>query len=182
MQTTASKIGLKALAYALAFQGVKEQPAGSNHGPDVYRKVDTVTSVRGGIDFWCYQANGIRGGYPWCAAFATYAFKWAGRTIGDARRASVGFFEAWGREHGYLVKRPFRGDLVCYRFDSDNWPDHIGIVERVLALPRGGRPILVRVIEGNTAFGDDANGGKVMLRTRRASRCQFVRIPDGPAV
>lgn len=134
----------------------------------------------GGIDFWCEQANGLRGGYPWCAAFATYAFEWAGRKIGDARRASVGFFEAWARDRGMLVDRPYRGDLVCYRFDKDNWPDHIGIVERVLSLPKGGRPFLIRVIEGNTSFGDDANGGKVMLRTRLASRCRFVRIPDRP--
>ncbi len=137
-QVKASKIGLRALSYAEAFVGVKEQPSGTNHGPNVWRKINNRAKVKGGIDFWCERANGIAGGYPWCSAFATYCFEWAGRKIGDARRASVGFFEDWGRQHGYLVTRPFRGDLVCYRFDSDNWPDHIGIVQKVLALPGGG--------------------------------------------
>jgi hypothetical protein len=177
-QKTASRIGLAALEYGLAFLGVKEHPAGSNHGPDVRRRDAKGRSRLGGIDYWCFQANGIRGGYPWCSAFATSCFRAAGRTVGDARRASVGFFENWANDNGYLVNRPFRGDLVCYRFDADNWPDHIGIVHKVLALPRGGRPFLIRVLEGNTSYGDNANGGKVMLRTRWASRCRFVRIPD----
>ena len=179
-QVKASRIGLAALEYGLAFVGVKEQPANSNHGPTVWRRDAKGRSRRGGIDYWCFRANGIRGGYPWCAAFATGCFREAGRVIGDARRASVGFFEAWASQHGYLVKRPYRGDLVCYRFDSDDWPDHIGIVERVLALPGGGKPFLIRVLEGNTSYGDNANGGKVMLRTRLAYRCRFVRIPDAP--
>lgn len=179
-QKTASKIGLEALEYGLLFVGVSEQPPRSNHGPHLRRKDRHGKWWVGGIDYWCKQANGIPGGYAWCAAFATGCFEAVGRTIGDARRASVGFFEDWARQHGYLVARPFRGDLVCYRFDRDDWPDHIGIVERVLSLPRGGRPFLIRVLEGNTSFGDDANGGKVMLRTRLASRCRFVRIPDDP--
>lgn len=179
-QVGASNIGLAALEYGLAFLGVKEQPAGSNHGPTVHRRDKRGRTRVGGIDYWCERANSIRGGYPWCAAFATGCFEAAGRKIGDARRASVGFFEEWARQHGYLVARPFRGDLVCYRFDRDDWPDHIGIVERVLSLPRGGRPFLIRVLEGNTSYGNDANGGKVMLRTRLAARCRFVRIPDDP--
>jgi hypothetical protein len=179
-QVGASKIGLRALSYAEAFVGVKEQPSGTNHGPSVWRNLDKRgNKVKGGIDFWCERANGVAGGYPWCSAFATYCFEWAGRKIGDARRASVGFFEEWGGQHGYVVKRPFRGDLVCYRFDSDNWPDHIGIVQKVLALPGGGKPFLIRTVEGNTSMTSNDNGGKVMVRTRLAYRCRFVRIPDG---
>jgi hypothetical protein len=177
-QKGASKIGLKALTYGRLFLGVKEHPAGSNHGPDVYRRDKKGRKWKGGIDYWCYKANGIRGGYPWCSAFAAYCFEIAGRKIGDARRASVGFLEAWGAARGYEVKRPYRGDLVCYKFDSDNWPDHIGIVDKVIALPRGGRPFFIRALEGNTSAGNDANGGQVQLRYRWASRCKFVRIPD----
>ena len=175
---TPSWPGLRALEYAQAFVGLSEQPPNSNHGPLVSRQLRSGQMVRGGIDFWCAHANGVRGGYPWCAAFATYAYEFAGHKIGDARRASVGYFEAWARRHGYLVSRPVRGDLVCYRFDADDWPDHIGIVQRVLALPRGGRPFLIRAVEGNTAYGDNANGGKVMVRTRYARRCRFARIPE----
>jgi hypothetical protein len=177
-QKTASKVGLAALEYGLLFKGVKEHPAGSNHGPDVRRKDKRGSWQKGGIDYWCHLANGIRGGYPWCSAFATGCFHEVGRVIGDARRASVGFFEAWARQQGDLVTRPFRGDLVCYRFDSDNWPDHIGIVYKVISMPRSGKPFLIRVLEGNTSLTNNSNGGQVMLRTRWASRCQFVRIPD----
>lgn len=177
-QKSASKIGLKALEYAMAFLGVSEQPPGSNHGPNVWRKMKSGERVKGGINYWCETANGIPGGYPWCSAFATSSFRHAGRIIGDARRASVGFFEGWAAKYGYIVTRPYRGDLVCYRFDSDNWPDHIGIVEKVISLPLGGKPFLIRVVEGNTSMTSNDNGGKVMLRTRWAYRCRFVRIPD----
>src|SRR5574337_552714 len=175
-QKGASKIGLKAVIYAQAFVGVSEQPPGSNHGPPLVRQDVNGVVRQGGIDFWCKTANGIPGGYPWCSAFATTAFKMAGRVIGDPRRASVGFFEAWASKHGYLVTRPYRGDLVCYRFDADNWPDHIGIVQKVLRLPRLGTPFLIRTVEGNTSMSSNDNGGKVMVRTRWAYRCKFVRI------
>jgi CHAP domain-containing protein len=177
-QHKASKRGLRALEYGLLFLGVKEQPAGTNHGPSVRRRDKKGKWWTGGIDYWCYLANGVRGGYPWCAAFATSCFKETGTLIGDARRASVGFFEAWAKREGDLVTRPYRGDLACYRFDSDDWPDHIGIVHRVLALPGSGKPFLIRVLEGNTSLTNNSNGGQVMLRTRWAYRCRFVRIPD----
>lgn len=177
-QQAASRIGLKALTYAELFVGVEEQPPGSNHGPDVRRRDVLHKWWKGGIDYWCYLANGVRGGYPWCAAFACGAFEAAGRKIGPPQRASVGYFEAWAKQHGYLVGRPYRGDLVCYRFDSDNWPDHIGIVQKVLSTPVKGKPFLIRVVEGNTSLTSNDNGGKVMVRTRLASRCKFVRIPD----
>jgi CHAP domain len=179
-QHTASKPGALALEYAMLFRGVKEQPAGSNHGPDVWRTDRRGKRWRGGIDYWCTLANGLHGGYPWCAAFATAAFRLTGRTVGDARRASVQYFEQWAKIQGDLVTRPFRGDLVCYDWNADNWYDHIGIVQRVLSLPAHGRPFLIRAIEGNTSLGNDSNGGQVMLRTRWASHCRFVRIPDHP--
>lgn len=171
-QKKASQVGYEALQRAKEFLGVKEQPPNSNRGPYDYQ-------LKGGIDDWCRRANGLVG-YPWCSAFVCAMFSDVGRKITEPRRASVGFLEQWAKENGYLVDRPFRGDLVCYRFDSDNWPDHIGIVERVLSLPRGGRPYLIQAIEGNTSYGDDANGGKVMRRVRLASRCKFIRIPDRP--
>lgn len=164
----------------MLFRGVKEQPAGSNHGPDVWRKDARGKQWKGGIDYWCHLANGIRGGYPWCSAFATSAFYLTGREIGDARRASVQYFELWAKAQGDLVTRPFRGDLVCYDWNADNWYDHIGIVQRVLALPTAKAPLLIRAIEGNTSLGNQSNGGQVMLRTRYASHCRFVRIPDPP--
>lgn len=158
---------------AKVFVGVKEQPPGSNHGPYDIDK-------RGGIDSWCYRANGIRGGYPWCAAFVCAMSEDCGYKIPEPRRASVGFLEAWAASVGKLVRRPLRGDLICYRFDVDNWPDHIGIIDRVISLrwSRSGDFIgVVRTIEGNTARGNDADGGQVQVRWRRCSgREKFIRL------
>jgi len=163
----------RALARATLFLGVKEYPAGSNRGPDTYR-----AGKIGGIDNWCRRANGLVG-YPWCSAFACAMFSDVGRPIPDPRRASVGFLEAWAAKFGYLVVRPFRGDLVCYRFDSDNWPDHIGFVERVLAVRWRSRRFVgwVKTIEGNTSHGNDANGGQVQRRYRWLDgRQKFIRV------
>lgn len=158
---------IRALGKAREYVGVKEHPPGSNRGPD--------------IDRWCKWANG-QVGYPWCAAFACGMVREACELIvPDPRRASVGFLEAWAEKVGSLLKpgtRPRRGDWICYRFDSDDWPDHIGIVLRVYAIGWAGRYAYgrVRTIEGNTSAGDDANGGQVQIRYRDVRRVKFIRL------
>lgn len=158
------KVRLGALERAKSYLGVKEHPPGSNHGPQ--------------IDRWCKWANGIPGGYPWCAAFACGMFHEVGHPIKYPKQASVGFLESWAKQNGYMVKRPFKGDLVCYRFDADNWPDHMGFVEKVLAVKWFGGKFVgtIKTIEGNTSAGNDANGGQVQRRYRSASRCTFIRV------
>lgn len=143
-----------ALKVAVSQLGVTEDPAGSNSGPRVNEYL---------------RSTGLGPGYPWCMAFVHWCFKKAGVDLGGG--ASVGNFEAWGKQHGALVVNPQPGDIVCYRFDADNWPDHVGIVETVSTDKS------IHTIEGNTAYGNDANGGKVMRRIRRINRCSFVRIP-----
>lgn len=168
---------LRALLRAKKFVGVKERPAGSNRGPLV-----TIDHITGGIDVWCRRANGLVG-YPWCAAFVCAMFGDIGYPISYPKRASVGFLMAWAAEQGFEVARPLRGDLICYHFDSDNWLDHIGFVDRVLAVRWRGKAFAgyIRTVEGNTASGNDANGGQVQIRYRWVSRCRFIRIP-GPGV
>jgi hypothetical protein len=155
----------KALEVAQRFIGVRENPAGSNNG------------------FWVgkflREGGGIEPPAPWCAAFVCYCYKVAGRPLTFPNRASVGFFRAWMEKNGYLVDRPLKGDIVCYNFDSDDWPDHIGIVERVLALRWRDRLFVgwIQVVEGNTSLTNQADGGRVMRRRRWANRCVFGRIP-----
>lgn len=147
---------------------VKEQPPGSNWGPRVAQYLHSAG--------WSSPA-------PWCMAFMHWCFRQAGKVLIYPYPASVGFFENWANKNGYLVNRPLRGDLVCYRFDADNWPDHVGIVSRVLAVRwRGGRFVgWVKTVEGNTSYGNDANGGRVMYRYRwMNARTRFVRIPGEP--
>ena len=145
----------RALRLALRDIGVSEDPPRSNSGPRVRKYL---------------AAAGINGPAPWCMAFVNYMYEKAGRPIVHPNEASVGFFEDWARKQGYLVEVPERGDIVCYRFDADNWPDHVGIVEEV----KGSR---IATVEGNTSLSNDANGGMVMRRNRVISRCRFVRIP-----
>ena len=158
---------LRALDYARQYVGTKESPPGSNRGPL--------------IDKW-NRAAGVPKGSPWCMSFLRACFKLAGVTLGGG--ASVGFFEEWAVQHGELiVRRPFKGDVVCYRWDSDDWPDHVAIVEKVLALRWRGKAFVgwIQTVEGNTSAGvrgSQANGGGVYRRRRWVSRCKFVRIGD----
>jgi hypothetical protein len=156
-----------ALEQAKLYEGTKEHPANSNRGPH--------------IDRWEKWANGLTG-YPWCAAFACGMMREArGLIVPTPRRASVGFLEAWAKEVGELLKpgtRVRRGDWVCYRFDSDDWPDHIGIVDKVFEQKWKGKYFYgsVRTIEGNTSAGDDANGGEVQVRFRSDVKMSFIRL------
>jgi len=168
MRLKGRNVRLWALEQAKLYVGVKEHPAGTNRGPH--------------IDRWCKWANGLTG-YPWCAAFACAMYRESrGLVVPTPKRASVGFLEAWAKEVGALLKpgvRPRKGDLICYRFDADNWPDHVGFVDRVLHAEwddDGNFVGSVRTVEGNTSAGDDANGGQVQVRFRSDMRVRFIRI------
>lgn len=157
--------------HAKTYVGVKEEPAGSNLGPQSGRFAHI-------IEKWQRWANGLTG-YPWCSAFVCGVVREAsGLIVPDPRRASVGFLEAWAKSVGLLVLRPYRGDLVCYRFDADNWPDHIGFVDKVLAVRWNGALFAgwIRTIEGNTSAGNNANGGQVQVRYRWCRRVTFIRL------
>jgi hypothetical protein len=151
---------IRVLDRAKRYRGTREEPPGSNRGRD--------------IDRWCRWANGLTG-YPWCAAFVCGMIREAcGLVVPTPRRASVGFLEAWAREVGSLLKpgtRPRPGDWIVYRWDADDWPDHIGIVERVGAIHWRGSYAFgtVRTIEGNV---DDA----VRRKYRSVRRARFVRV------
>lgn len=152
-----------ALRRALTFVGVKESPPGSNRGPL--------------IDQWLRSAGQrVPPGAPWCMAFVHAMYAHFGKTLGGY--ASVGFFEAWARKEGDIVARPFRGDIVCYDWDGAGWADHVGIVKRVLALRWRGKVFAgwISTVEGNTAVGNDSNGGEVMVRRRWVGSCKFVRV------
>jgi hypothetical protein len=150
--------------------GVKEDPPRSNWSPRIKQYLATT-----GLNYPKPP------GAPWCMAAVSWCYAMEGVDLGGG--ASVGFFEAWAAKHGMLFPdRPFAGDIVCYRFDADNWPDHVGIVDRVLAVRWRGKVFAgwLRVAEGNTAVGNDANGGKYMFRYRWAKRTKFVRFVEPP--
>lgn len=166
---------LKALDKAKSYVGTSESPPGSNRGRLVDRWNKWATEDR-------FPKDGGISGFPWCASFVCGMFREAcGLKIPYPYQASVGHLEGWARSLGKVVKagtRPRRGDLVCYRFTSDDWPDHIGFVDRVIAVKwRGGRFVgAIRTVEGNTSGSDNANGGQVQIRWRSAIRCMFIRV------
>lgn len=125
---------LMALATAQKEVGTKEVPMGSNWGPRVSQYLN---------------AAGISVPAEWCAAFVTWCYDRVGKKVTFPGPALVQNWDNWAAAHGEVVIRPFRGDLVTFDWDNNNWFDHIGIVEKVLAL----RPFHVywfRSIEGNS--------------------------------
>ena len=73
--------------------------------------------------------------------------------------AYVPTLAAWLKATGRSVARPQAGDLVIFDWDG-GLPDHVGIVVHA----DGDR---LRTVEGNTAVGNDSDGGEVMRRERR---------------
>lgn len=153
----------QALRIALKEVGVKEHPPGSNWGPRVSQYI---------------KSTGYNFPLPWCLAFVHWCYEKVGVELGG--KALVQAFDNWAKDNGYLVSRPRRGDIVCYDFDNNNWDDHVGIVAKVLALrwsPSGKFVGWVKTVEGNTASGNDANGGQVQIRYRWIKSARFARIP-----
>jgi hypothetical protein len=148
----ASPAGMSALAEATKYIDLKEDPPGSNK---------TQFGTWFGID-----------GVPWCNIFVSYCFQLgAGYELcqgfqGAGTRpgkgcAYVPTTKAWLVATGMWVGRtqPLAGDIAIFNWDGGR-PDHIGIVELDLGAGQ------FRSIEGNTAVGNDSNGGQVMLRQR----------------
>jgi hypothetical protein len=150
--------GRKALAEALRHVGVRESPPGSN---------------RTMFGRW-FGADGV----PWCAIFASYAYDvgahvvlcrgWRGAGVGPRGVAYVPTLAAWLKANGRVVSEPEPGDLVIFNWDG-GLPDHVGLV-----VSFDGSEL--HTVEGNTAVGNDSDGGEVMRRTRpRAHAALFGR-------
>jgi hypothetical protein len=152
----APKPGNRALAEAVRHVGVRESPPGSNR---------TMFGRWFGVD-----------GVPWCAIFVSYCFSvgagvtlcrgWHGAGVTPRGVAYVPTLETWlhatGRSLGDGVS-PAPGDLVIFDWDG-GLPDHVGIV---IATHAGGQ---LETVEGNTAVGNDSDGGEVMRRRRRVEQ------------
>lgn len=160
---------VKALNLARTKLGTKERPGG------------------GANDSWVNDWYGIRG--AWCAMFVTWAYVQAGSKSFKAGLTGVGGLHPGsgtyaycpyvvgdaraGRNHLQIVSfvQAQPGDLVLFNWDGDWDADHIGLLEK-----KDGFGAFYS-IEGNTAVGNDSNGGEVMRRYRKISQVQaFVRV------
>lgn len=130
------------LQTAIGELGTKESPANSNNV-----KYNT----------WYYGHEVSGSDYPWCMAFVQWCFNEAGTPL-PYTTASCSALLTWYKKHKSwcVVTEPARGDIVIYNFG------HTGILESDLGS-------LISAIEGNTAIGNDSNGGEVMRRTRHKS-------------
>lgn len=139
------------IAKAKSQIGTKENPSGSN-------KVKYNTE---------YYGRAVSGSsYPWCCVFIWWLFKEcnaSGLFYGGKKTASCTTLMNYYKAKGQFSKTPKVGSLVFFQFDNDPASEHIGIVIKV----NSGSIV---TIEGNTAVGNDSNGGEVMERTRYPSQ------------
>ena len=148
----------KIIELALAEVGTKELPPNSN-------KVKYNT--------WIYGKEVFGPQYPWCGAFVSWCYYMAGMPIQKAglKRGFIGCqyavanIKKWGR----LVTVPKPGDVVFFDWNGDGKFDHTGI------FVKDNGSGLFQSVEGNTAFGNDSNGGEVMIRERKYKNAIFVR-------
>lgn len=143
------ELGLKALASAITQIGVKESPAGSND--QAYGK-------------W-YGANGV----PWCAEFVSWNYARSGSKVfkpGAYAYCPYILRDAKAGVNNLLItKDPQPGDIVLYCWDGTGVPEHTGLFEDWTNQSAG----QFEAVEGNTAVGNDSNGGEVMRRDRTTS-------------
>ena len=135
---------------AAQFLGVTELPPNSNN-------------VIFNTHYYGHEVSGSS--YPWCAAFVWDIFRLTGLSglyYGGGKTANCAALLSYAKSAGQFAQpsKLRRGDIVLYKFDrTASDANHIGIVTYC----DGNR---LRAIEGNTAVGNDSNGGAVMERER----------------
>ncbi|MPM02097.1 hypothetical protein SDC9_48342 [bioreactor metagenome] len=143
---TASKI----LSIAAKYIGVKEDP------PDSNRVIFNTA----------YYGREVSGSsYPWCCVFQWYIFHEAEASelfYGGGKTASCTTLMNYAKKTGQFITTGYRpGDLALFNWDKlKSSAQHIGIIESVNS------DGTLNTIEGNTAIGNDSNGGEVMRRVR----------------
>ena len=152
---TAEQIMSKAISYL----GVKEVPSGSNN-------------VLFNTDYYGRAVSGYS--YPWCCSFIWDIFRMCGASdlfYNGGKTAYVPAVVNWARKEGLIVdKKSGRyGDIITFDWDGDGVADHIGFIESYNGV--------YHTIEGNTAVGNDSNGGCVMRRDRNVSTVLSVIRP-----
>ncbi len=148
----------KAFDKAVTQIGVKESPANSN-----------IVKYS--------QWYGMTG--PWCAMFVSWCYVQAGSKEAKAgvRWAYVPYIVADARagRNGLVAISASdvkQGDIVCFDWDG-GVADHVGLFDRWADAAK----TTFYTVEGNTAIGNDSNGGEVMRRTRTVGLVeQFVRL------
>jgi len=113
-------------------------------------------------------------GVAWCGIFVSWCYAQAGTPL-----AKIGFTKGFAgcqtavahfRKTGELTSNPKVGDIVFFDWNRDGRYDHTGIFNGWKNKEAG----TFYTVEGNTAVGNDSNGGQVMVRERNTGVALFV--------
>lgn len=160
-QVKTGTIGQKALRAAIKDLGIKENPAGSNRS--------LISLWFGIIGAWCAMSVSRWNIFAGSKSFSRgigYRYAYVPYMVADARA---------GRNNLTITHNPVPGDIVAYDWpgESPGIADHTGLFEKWLDRTAG----TFSAIEGNTAIGNDSNGGEVMRRERNVSLVQcFIHV------
>ncbi len=142
---------------AAAENGTKESPANSNK---------TKYGRWYGLD-----------GEKWCAIFVSWVYTNAGHPMEKIDRikgyqSCQSGFNFW-KSKSRLTKNPQPGDVVLFDWTGDGHCDHTGIFVKWLDAAK----TTFNSWEGNTAQGNDSDGGQVMLRERKVTLVKAFAVP-----
>lgn len=141
-----------ALKLAHTQVGTHESPSGSN---------------RQKYGEW-YGMNGV----AWCAIFVSWCFSHAGRALKYSYVPAMVEDARYGRNGLSVTHSPVPGTVVTYNWDG-GVADHTGIFDEWA----NSSHTEFYAIEGNTAVGNDSNGGEVMRRLRYTYQVEaFIRV------
>lgn len=141
---------MKIIDVAKSQLGVREQPVGSNDGPQIKEYLESV-----GINFPA----------PWCAAFVVWCHLQADI---NSMPKTGGVLELWNKSPANRVNPPQPGDVMI--LDYGHGQGHTGIIVEV-------NGDTLTTIEGNTNDDGSREGYEVAQRTRQANKCKgFLRF------
>lgn len=113
-------------------------------------------------------------GVAWCGMFVSWCYDQAGQ-----RLPNIGFSKgfagcqtavAYFKKNKQITTSPVEGDIVFFDWNKDGRFDHTGLFVKWIDTDT------FETIEGNTAIGNDSNGGTVMVRRRHKRFAIFVHI------
>lgn len=135
--------------------GQTEKPANSNKTK--YGKWFGLDSVA-----WCGMF------VSWCHSTAGFPLPKIGFSKGFAGcQTAVVYF----KKNEMITKEPVEGDIVFFDWNKDGRYDHTGLFVKWII-----KNLTFETIEGNTAVGNDSNGGEVMRRNRNVKDSIFVHV------
>lgn len=151
--------------------GIKENPPNSNKV--IFNTLFYGKEVQDGIGL--DGKPNKNAAYPWCATSVSEIFQEAKLPLGKIgwNRGYAGcpyaieHLSSWGKEVSYKDSLP--GDIIFFSWKSNGVWNHTGILKS-----KG--DINFITLEGNTAVGNDSNGGEYMERQRNIfAGLKFVR-------